>query len=203
MKKLANILDENNTTKYDKIFNKCTSLEEIDVTLPTLVIGIETAKKYVDGFSMFNRNGKNGGFSWTFARNERRKEHNEDLFNFKKSVILDKVSEIKYEYIEFPCYPIGKTMRFIEYMNGSDKKLCFLMRDSNFVFIYSRKYKHVFGLSLSLCEYCGIDKSKVVGKIKSNPNNKIINGLNYIDEETRRIIGDNIHYMLPLYDYFA
>ena len=203
MKKLANILDENNSTKYDKIFNKCSSLEEIDLSLPTIVIGIETAKKYIADFSMFNRNGKRGGFSWTFAKNERRKEHNDDLFNFKSSVILDKVRGIKYEYIDFPCYPLSKTMKFIDYMNGSDKKLCFIMRDSNFVFIYSRKYKHVFGLSLSLCEYCGTDKGKVIGKIKSNPNNKIINGLNYIDEETRRIIGDNIHYMLPLYDYFV
>lgn len=203
MKKLANILDVNTATKYDRMFNKCTCIEDIDSSLPTLVIGIDTAKKYVADFSMFNRLKKNGGLSWTFAKNERRKEHNEDFFNFKGFVILEKVREIKYEYIDFPCFPLSKTMKFIAYMNGNDKKLCFIMRDSNFVFIYSRKYKYVFGLSLSLCEYCGIDKRKVIEKIKSNSSNKIINGLNYIDEETRRIIGDNIHYMLPLYDYFV
>ena len=203
MKKLANILDENSKTEYDKMFNKCTCIDDVDMPLPTLVIGIGCAKKYVKNFSMFNRTGRNGDFSWTFAKNEKRKEHNEDLFNFKKRVIMEKVKDIEYEYIDFPCYPIGKITKFIEYMNGNDRKLCFLMRDSNFVFIYSRRYKHVFGLSLSLCEYCRIEKVNIVGKIKANPNNKIINGLNYIDEETRRIIGDNIHYMLPLYDYFV
>ena len=203
MKKLANILDEKSSAKYDNLFKRCTTLEEVDTSLPTLVIGIDSAKKYVKNFSMFNRKGQNNDFSWTFAKNERRKEHNDDLFEFKKRVILDVLSEIKYEYVSFPCYTISKIKKFIEYMNGNDRKLCFLMRDSNFVFIYSRKYKYVFGLSLSLCEYCGISKSKVVNRIKLNSHNKIINGLNYIDEETRRIIGDNIHYMLPLYDYFV
>jgi hypothetical protein len=88
-------------------------------------------------------------------------------------------------------------------MNCNDKKLCFFTVGANFVFIYSKKYRCVFGLSLSLCEYCGIDKSKIINKIKSNPNNKIINGLSFIDDETRRIIGDNIHYMLPLFEYFV
>ena len=203
MKKLANILDEKSTVNYDSLFNRCTTLEEVDTSLPTLIVGIETAQKYVKNFSMFNRRGQNNDFSWTFAKTERRKEHCEDLFEFKKTVILNILSEIKYEYVCFPCYTISKIKKFIEYINGNDRKLCFLMRDSNFVFIYSRKYKYVFGLSLSLCEYCGISKTKVVNKIKSNSHNKIINGLNYIDEETRRIIGDNIHYMLPLYDYFV
>ena len=203
MKKLANILDENPLTVYDKIFNKVTNVEDLDKSLETLVIGVETAKKYVKNFSMFDRKGKNGDFSWTFAKRERRKEHIDDIFNFKKEVITNKVKDIRYEYVCFLCYSLTKIKNFINYMNGNDKKLCFLMSGANFVFIYSRKYKCVFGLSLSLCEYCGIDKIKIINKIKSNTNNKIINGLSFIDDETRRIIGDNIHYMLPLFDYFA
>lgn len=203
MKRLANILDSNKNAKYDKLFNHCLTIDDIDNSLPTLVVGVENAKKYVNGFSMFNREGINGQFSWTFAKTERRKEYNDDIFKFKKKVILNKLKDIKYEYINFPCYTPTKIKRFIEYMNGNDRKLCFLMKDSNFIFIYSRKYKHVFGLSLTLCEYCEIEKHKVINRIKSNQHNKIINGLNFIDKETRQIIGDNIHYMLPLYDFFV
>lgn len=203
MKKIANILDENPSTVYDKLFNKVTDINDLDKSLDTIIIGVETAKKYVKNFSMFNRNGRNGDFSWTFAKKEKRKEHNEDIFNFKKEVILRKVKDIRYEYICFPCYTLTRIKKFIEYINGKDKKLCFLVKGASFIFIYSRKYRCVFGLSLSLCEYCGIDKNKIIEKIKLNPNNKIINGLSFIDDETRRIIGDNIHYMLPLFDYFV
>ena len=203
MKKLANILDESPSSVYEGIFNKVTCVEDLDKSLDTLVIGTETAKKYVKNFSMFNRKGKNGDFSWTFAKKERRKEHIEDIYNFKKDVILNKLSDIRYEYVSFICYSLTKIKNFITYMNSNDKKLCFFTVGANFVFIYSKKYRCVFGLSLSLCEYCGIDKSKIINKIKSNPNNKIINGLSFIDDETRRIIGDNIHYMLPLFEYFV
>ncbi len=203
MKKIANILDENPLTVYENIFNKVTSVDDLDKSLDTLVIGVETAKKHVKNFSMFNRTGKKGDFSWTFAKKERRKEHIEDLFEFKKRSILNTVKDIKYEYISFPCYTTTKIKNFITYMYGKDKKLCFLTKDASFIFIYTRKYKCVFGLSLSLCEYCGIEKNKIINKIKSNSNNKIINGLSFIDDETRRIIGDNIHYMLPLFDYFV
>lgn len=203
MKKLANILDESPSSVYEGIFNKVTCVEDLDKSLDTLVIGTETAKKYVKNFSMFNRKGKNGDFSWTFSKKEKRKEHIEDIYNFKKDVILNKLSDIRYEYVSFICYSLTKIKNFITYINSNDKKLCFFTVGANFVFIYSEKYRCVFGLSLSLCEYCGIDKSKIINKIKSNPNNKIINGLSFIDDEIRRIIGDNIHYMLPLFEYFV
>lgn len=202
MKKLGNIIDASPTSAYDGFFNKVSDVSEIDHSLPTLVVGMDMAKKIIPDFSMFNRKSLKTGFTWTFTKKERRKEHISDLFEFKKMCVLNKINGVRYEYINFPCYSVSKLKKLILYLSGADKKVCFLTKESSFLFIYTRKFGVVFGLSLSLCEYCGIDRKKIVGRMRSNKNNKFINGFGYLDKETRSIIGDNIHYILPLYDYF-
>lgn len=202
-KKLGNILDASETTVYDSCFNKVSDIADIDKSLPTLIIGMDLAKKHIQNFSMFERIDTRTGFLWTFTKKERRKEYLHDLMAFKRHCIMRKIEEIKYLYIDFPCYPLEKVKNFIKYINGSDRKMCFLTKDSNFIFIYSQKFKTVFGLSLTLCDYCGIDRGKVIDRIKANKNNRFVNGFSHLDSETRAIIGDNIHYILPLYGYFG
>lgn len=202
IKKLGNIVDVSQTSEYNSFFNKVGSIDEIEPSIPTLIIGMSLAKSIIPDFSMFNRKSQKTGYYWTFSKKERRKEYTDDLFEFKKNVIMSKVENVRYEYVNFPCYTLSKLINFIKYMNGSDRKICFLTKESSFVFIYTRKFGVVFGLSLSLCDYCGIDRKKVVSRLRSNKNNRFINGLGYLDSETRSIIGDNIHYILPLYDYF-
>ena len=48
---LANIITNSNKIKFDLPVNKCKDISCRDETLPTLIIGYENAKKYIQGFN--------------------------------------------------------------------------------------------------------------------------------------------------------
>jgi hypothetical protein len=139
----------------------------------------------------------------TFTRRERRKEYNDDLNSFKEYCILKDVKNIKYSYIDIINYPLSRIKKMIKYINSYDVKYCFITKNSNFIFIYSKKYNTVWGLSLTLCEYIGIAKKKVIEKIRINPYNNIIKDITVISEDIRKKVGNNTHYLLPIYHYFS
>ena len=135
-----------------------------------------------------------------FSKNERRDDYIEGLIDFKKLVIMSYLEKIRYEYIDFTNYPLSRIRKLISYMNmRKEEKYCFLTRSSQFVFIYAPRLSVVFGLSLTLCEYLGISKGKVISRLKRNKSNKFIYDLSFIDGDIKRIIGDNTHYILPMY----
>lgn len=84
-------------------------------------------------------------------------------------------------------------------MKGNTAKILFLTKDSKFMFVYSREYNTVFGISLTLCQYIGIKQRKILRLLN---NAKLINDISVIDNDMKRIIGTNTHYILPLYDFF-
>ena len=67
------------------------------------------------------------------------------------------------------------------------------------MFIYSEMYNTVFGISLEMCEYLGVNKQKVIKLVK---NTEFIHDTKFISNEIRKVIGSNTHYILPLYTYF-
>ena len=85
----------------------------------------------------------------------------------------------------------------------SDKDKLFYNHFNKFLFIYDKELNKVFGLSLSTCRYLGCDTSGLLDKIANIPNNKIIGDFNCYPNEIKRKLQDNIHYMLPLYEYFS
>ena len=112
------------------------------------------------------------------------------------------VKDIKYSYIDIIGYSFSRIKKLIQYINSDDKKICFVTKDSKFIFIYSEKYNVVWGLSLTLCEYIGVGKQKILSKIRKNKNNRFINNIGLISEDIRKKIGENTHYLLPTYLYF-
>lgn len=200
-RKLGNIVDINENNKYDPMFNRVSSYSDIIESIPTLIIGMDSAKEILSDFSILNR--LNGDVWWTFSKKERRSDNVEDIRKFKEKVLKIYLSKVKYEYVNFTCYPIDKIKKFIRYMNGGDKKLCLLTKDSRFTFIYSEKYNTVWGLSLSLCDYIGICRKKVVKRIRENKNNIFMNGISFADGDIRKIIGDDTHLILPALSYFG
>lgn len=199
-RKLGNIVDASEKSIYDSMFNKVPSFSDIDPSLPTLIIGMETASENIDDFSILKR--LEGDIWWTFSKRERRNEHVEDLKKFQCKVLLDYLSSVQYEYVNFTCYELDRVKKFIKYIYSDDVKLLFLTKESRFAFIYSAKYNRVWGLSLSLCDYIGVDRKKVIGKIKSNKHNHIMNGVSFSDDDIRDVIGDNTHLILPALAYF-
>ena len=202
MQKLANIVTKGRKSDFSEIYNVVSSCEGIDVNLPTLYIGLATAKKCIENFSILQKHYKEQNCWWTFSKTERRNDYLNDIEKFQEYVILDALKSVKYEYVNFIRYKRSRIANFIKYIYSSTEKICFFTRESNFLFIYDTKLKTIFGLSLTLCEYCGVNKSKIITKIKSNTNNVFINGISFLNSDIKRIIGSNIHYILPLYCYF-
>ena len=52
-KVLANVITDLTRVKFDIKVNKCKSMDEIDKSLPTLIIGYKNAKKYIKDFNEY------------------------------------------------------------------------------------------------------------------------------------------------------
>ena len=203
MKKLANIVTKEHNTKFGNIYNVVNSCEYIDDKLPTLYIGLNMAKQCIAYFNILEKHYPSQNCWWTFSKTERRNDYINDTTKFQEDVVLNALKEVKYEHVDFMTYTLNRLKKFIRYVMSSNDKICFLTRNSNFIFIYDTKLKCVFGLSLTLCEYCGVDRHKVVDKIKKNKRNKFIYDTSFLTVTAKKIIGDNTHYILPLADYFS
>lgn len=203
MQKLANIVTKCKKNEFSGIYNVVPSCEGIDNTLPTLYIGLNSAKKCIDNFSILQKHYKGQNCWWTFSKTERRNDYINDVEAFQKDVIVNSLKTIRYEYVDFIRYTRKRIVKFIQYIYSDTKKLCFITRGSKFIFIYDVKLKIVFGLSLSLCEYLNLDKAKIIRKIKSNKNNIFIQDTSFLNTDIKGIIGNNTHYILPLYSYFT
>lgn len=202
MQKIGNIVCSPQT-KVDDIFYKFKSCAEIDNNLPTMVIGIENAKGCIENFSILEKIYDNGKFRWTFKKNERRIDYEEDLKQFIDYCYNNIISDIKYVYIDLIKYSLNRIKKFIKYIQNSNTKYCYQMFNENFIFIYDKEYKTVYGLSLSLCEYIGIKKQKVLNKLFDNKNNVEIKKLNFFNDNIKHIINSNPHYIPPFYEYFV
>lgn len=203
MQKLANIVIKGGKGNFSSIYNVVGSCDGIINELPTLYIGLSSAKKCIDGFSILRKHYKEQNCWWTFSKTERRNDYLNDLEKFQEDVILNALNGVRYEYIDFIRYSRRRIVKLIDYFYSDSKKVCFITRGSNFIFIYDVKINTVFGLSLSLCEYKGMNKHKIIDKIKSNSNNIFINNTSFLNSDIKRIIGNNTHYILPLYCYFT
>lgn len=202
MQKIGNVVCSPQT-KVDDIFNKVKSCSEIDNDLPTIVIGIENAKNCVPNFSILEKIYDNGNFRWTFKKNERRIDYEDDLRVFTDFCYKNIINDIKYIYVDLINYSFTRIKKFITYLNNTNKKYCYKSFNGEFIFIYDKEYKTVYGLSLSLCEYVGINKNKILCKLFSNKNNIEITKLNFFNDNIKHIINNNPHYIPPFYEYFV
>lgn len=202
MIKIGNIVYNGTIKGFGNLFNVFTEYSQINNKLPTLIIGYDKASKIIPNFSILNKEYNDGMLRWTFSKTEQRNEHINDLKCFKEYCIIRKVKDINYKYIDIISFGYNRIKKLILYINSDDKKLCFLTKNSKFIFIYSERYNIIWGLSLTLCEYVGVEKQKIIKKIRNNKSNRFIQNVDIINEDIRKNIGENTHYLLPLYLYF-
>lgn len=197
MKKIANIVTTARKYNYSDMFNVVNSIDECVNGLPTLVIGWSNMKKWFPDADILVK--EYNGIKWTFSKTERRCDYEEDIIRFYEYSIMNVMNNIKYTYIDPIKFSLTSLKKVIKYFKGNDKKNVFITKNSQFMFVYSEDYKTVFGISLTLMEYLGIVKHKVIRLVK---NGVFIRDTSFINSDIRRIIGANTAYILPLYDYF-
>ena len=198
MKYVGCIVTKQRNANYNKLFKVVNNIDEADTSLPTLVVGWSLAKSVIPNVRINNK--KYGNLWWTFSKQERKCDFDADLPEFYKYAISTTLNAVKYVYVDFINYGYRRITKMLNFASSNEKKLCFLTRNSKFLFVYCSKYNTVFGVSLTLCEYLGIDKKKVYSLMH---NTKYIGMSDFDDTNIREYVGHNTHYILPLYEYFS
>lgn len=196
MKKIGNIVTKSKKNDFGDIFNVVNSFDKIIEGIPTLIIGLEEAKENIDNFNIIDK--QYNDVWWTFKKTERRCEYEDDILKFYNYAILHEMEKTKYVYVDLINFTITKIKKMIAFLRNNSKKYVFLTRNSHFMFVYSEEYNTVFGISLELCEYLGINKQKIYKLLR---NQVYIHDTKFINADIRKAIGLNTHYILPLYTY--
>lgn len=199
---LGNIVTTYKKEKFSPFFNVVKTMKEAIDGIPTMIVGLENARGNIDGFSILTKKYNDGLVWWTYKKTERKYEFDDDMVSFYGFCTGYYLEQCKYYYIDLPKYTYSKIKRFIKFVNSPIRKLCFQTRDSNFVFIYDTVSNYVYGLSITLLEYMGVPKARVIKRIKGNKNNVFIYDTSFIDSNLRVSIGGNTHYILPLAEVF-
>lgn len=206
MKKyIGNIIVNSPNYKVDNCFNKCMSLNTIDESLPTIIIGLQNAKNMIDNFNILDKKYEKNMLWWTFSKTERRTDYDKDIMDFHNYCIENIVNKIKYHYINYVDLTYNKAKKLLNYINGNKKK-AYYIDNNKFIFIYdcekTDNNKNIYGFSLNTCVFFGIQKNKILSLIRNNKNNKRINNFYDIPNNIRRFINDDIPSEIVLLEYF-
>lgn len=202
MKKyIGNILASGPNYKVDDCFNKCISLSSIDNNFPTLIIGLENAKKNIGSdFNILKKKYNDGKLWWTFSKTERRVDHDKDIEDFKKYCINNIVDKLDYKLINVTNIDtFNKLRRTIVFVNNNVKKYYYV--DNN-KFIFLNDGKHIYGFSLNTASFYGFQKEKILNLLKRNTNNVRITNFYSIPNNIRRIVNDDIPSKMLMFRYF-
>jgi hypothetical protein len=203
---LGNVVVSSPNTKLDKCFKKCLSLSEIDKNLPTLIIGLQNAKKYIDNFSILKKNYDNDMLWWTFTKMERRVDNDKDTDDFKKICINNIVNSINYKNISIINLDTRDKIRRCVNFVKNDKKKYYYIDNNKFIFLYDKengdKGKNIYGFSLNTAAFFGISKKKVIKLLEENDKNIQIKNFYSIPNNIRRIVNDEIPKEMVLNEYF-
>lgn len=199
---LANIITTSNKIVFDLPVNKCKDMSCRDENLPTLIIGYELAKKYIEGFNILKKYYPKQNIYWTFKRTERGVDYENDLKSFYTTVITDYCNRNKYAFVDIVNIDMKTAKKLIKYAKSDDKKLIF-NENNRFLYVYSEKYATVFGFSLSTSNFFGISPSKVMKMFEGNMNNEFVYDFTNIHYEVKHIIGEKIDKYMVLYKYFV
>lgn len=203
---LGNVIVLNENIRIDKYFKKCLSLSDIDNSLPTLIIGLENARKNIKDFNILKKNYNNDMLWWTFTKIERRVDYDKDIEDFKKFCIDNIVKNIKYWNINIiNLDSISKIRRCINFVNNINKKYYYI--DNNkFIFLYDKgnnnKEKNIYGFSLNTASFFGINKKRIIRILENNKNNIQIKNFYSIPNDIRRLVNNDIPKELVLNEYF-
>ena len=200
--KLANIITNSNKITFDLPVNKCNNMSCRDNTLPTLIIGYELAKKYIEDFNILKKYYPNQNIYWTYKRTERGIDYEDDLKSFYTNVITDFCDKTKYTFIDIVNLKYNTAKKLINFIKSDEKKLIF-NENNRFLYVYCEKYKTVFGFSLSTSIFFGVNTQKIIKILSNNENNDFVYDFTNIPYEVKHIIGEKIDKYMVLYKYFT
>lgn len=154
----------------DGFVEQVKDVQMADSTKPILIVGWEKAKAMPQYTSILERK-LDENLYWTFGKTESRQDLEIDLQRFYK-LIYDKVlSKIRYYYINVINIKYNKIKKLIEYIYSPIDKHIYVSGEMVYISYMSNG---ILGISLTILEYCGIQKAKVMKKLAACRYNHII-----------------------------
>lgn len=193
---LGRVITTSKNIKLLDFIEKTDDLTKADGTLPTLIVGKAKAIEIFgkENVHILNRKLMDNVY-WTYSKMEKRTVFESDIAKFSEAIEKTLEKSVKYYYFNIFTEPLSSVKKFIKFMRGKSIKYVYIKNDH--AYIYGGK--SVIGFSLRDTDYIGIDRSKVIGKIKKNPNNILITD-DFLSESTKKTI-NNVNIMVP-YLYF-
>lgn len=164
-----------------------------DPTKPILVVGLNEAKKLTEDFCILEKRISENLF-WTFGKTEKRNDHERDILQFYDYVLSKAIDDIPYYYVNIFKLRYNKVKNIINILNNSKEKYIYI--NKNIIYIYYNNY--ILGLSLTMLEYIGIARKKVLRFLYKNPANKIQYQTQFLDEQMRKVL-NNKKYVIPYF----
>ena len=169
-------------TKYNGLSNGIIQVvkneSECTLDVPKLIIGLSKAKEYAQSkgfeFDILEHMFPDGNM-WTFKKTEKREIYEENIIEFKNYIIKSISKNINYYYINIYNlkYKDIKRLYNILFNNKFNRNINYIFIDKEMMY-YCLENNNVIGISLDLMKYMGIDREKVISKIKSGKNNSIV-----------------------------
>ena len=185
---LGRIITNSKTVDTLDYVEKTNSVAKIDYETPTLIVGKDLAISIFgkENIKVRNKEIKKGIF-WTYTKLEKRSEYEKDILKFNK-LILSKINEtVNYVFFDIINAPYSRIKKFLNFIDSKELKTIFISH--GVIYIYYNK--NVFGISLDNLEYIGINREKIINRLKANPLNFIIFNQKFLSETSKRIINGN------------
>jgi hypothetical protein len=168
-----------------------------DKTVPTLIIGKQNAEKICGKENVHVLDKKiEDNVYWTFGKLERRNDFERDLLAFNKMLIKKLFKNINYEYFNVYTTDYNDVKSLLTKIDKNKGNVCYVSDKDLYLLIGNT----VYGISFRDLEYIGVNKDKVINRIKRNRGNKIITNDYFISKNMKKYL-NNTRFMVP-YIYF-
>lgn len=162
MKTLGYIISEKKIKGLEPFVKQIQREEDAKEAFPILIVGWDIAKAHKGYKSVIDRKIDDNVY-WTFKKTESRVDFEKDLSAFYKVLINNFIGEIDYKYLSYRNITESRLKKMFQYVNSNDCKCIYLSNDM----LYVPFNKSVIGVSLRVCEYCGISKEKMLSFVKN------------------------------------
>lgn len=161
----------------EDIVQVVTSLEECKADKPKMIVGLDNAKEYAAmngwNFDILDHTYPNGDM-WTFKKTEKREFYEEDIETFKKRIVGYQEKNVTYYYINIFKLRYSQTKRLYDVLfnNTIKNQINYIIIDKEMLYIALDNFK-VMGISFTHLRYIGIERERIINKLKTNPFNRL------------------------------
>ena len=160
-----------------------------DTTKPILIVGWKNAKQDPRYKSILDKQLDENVF-WTFSRTESRSDFEEDLKLYYSYIYNNILNNIIYNNINIFKLKYNKIKKLFNILKNKNIYLSNNM-------LYIPHEGRILGLSISILEYCGIKKEKILEKIKKLNSNIFEDDTKFIFKLSKQL-GDK-KYAIPYF----